>query len=789
MLFGIAVKWRKFDVSQFGFGRAVLRTEDLRLLSGRGTFVADVNLPGQAYGFVLRSNVAHAEIVRIEADGARRLPGVLAVLTGAEYRADGLGGIPIRTIPGKDGKDSLSPFYPALALDKVRFVGEPVAMIVAESLDLAMDAAEAVRVEFRELKAVVDPVDALTPGAPAIHAQAPDNLCFHWSDGEEAATKAALERAHRVVRIELVNNRLICAAMETRGAVGAYDAARGEFFLHTTSQGSHHIREFLADGVFRIAKEKIRVVTKDVGGGFGMKYFCYPEHALTLWAAKRSGRPVKWVASRSEAFLSDVHGRAHVTRAALGVDRDGRFLGLRVQTVADLGAQLSNFAVIIPTLAGQGMQTGCYRIPVAYNEVKGAFTNTVPVDAYRGAGRPEAAYMIERLVDAAARQTGIDPVEIRRRNFAPHAAMPYKSCLGVVFDSGDFVTVLDKGLTLADWSGFPVRRAEAERRGKLRGIGLGYYIERCGGGGEERAQIEFAADGKVILRIGTMNNGQGHETAYAQLVSEALGVAFDRIEVRQGDTAEIKTGAGTGGSRSLPVGGHSCLNAAAKVIEKGKRIASGLLEAAAGDIEFKGGLFRVVGTDRTVAIDAVAQAARDGKHLGQGEAPALDGADGFTPKAPTFPNGAHIVEVEIDPETGVPTIVAYTVSDDFGRVINPLLLAGQVHGGIVQGVGQALTERTVFDPANGQLLTASFMDYRLPRAADLPAIRFAYTEAIPCAVNPMGVKGAGEAGAIGAPPAIINAIVDALSPLGVKNIDMPATPLSIWTAIQNARAA
>jgi aerobic carbon-monoxide dehydrogenase large subunit len=765
-------------MTKFGIGQAVKRTEDQRLLTGTGKFVADVDLPGQAHAYVLRSPEAHAEILRIDAAAARTMPGVVAVLTSAELEADGVADLPcLLEIKSKDGTPNLVPSYPALAKGRVRHVGQPVALIVAETLAEARDAAEAVEVEYRSLPAVTEGTDALKPGAPQLHANVPGNLSFHWHDGDAAAVDAAFAKAARRLALDLVNNRVVANSMETRGAVASWDKAAGTLFLHSTCQGSHHFRRVICDFVFKLPPDKVRVVTTDVGGGFGMKFFFYPEHVLTVWATRRLGRPVKWISERQDAFLSDVHGRDHATRAELALDQDHRILGLRVHTVANLGAYLSNFAPMIPTGAGQGMHTGVYAIPAAYNEVKGVFTNTVPVDAYRGAGRPEAAYMIERLIDAAAFDLGLDGAELRRRNFAPAAQMPYTNAFKVTYDSGDFARLMDEARKLSGWGqAFEARRKAAAAKGRLRGLGMSYYVERCAGGGGEAATLRIEADDTVTLLIGTQNNGQGHETAYAQVVSEKLGVPFEKVRVRQGDTAEIATGGGTGGSRSIPVGAHSCQKASDALIDAGKAHAADLLEAAAVDIEFKDGRYAIAGTDRSASLFEVARKARakGGTFSAGGE---------YTPKAATYPNGCHVCEVEIDRDTGEVVLLDYWAVDDFGLVLNPLLLAGQVHGGIGQGVGQALLEHTVYDRKTGQLLSGSFMDYTLPRAGDLPPIRFS-TINIPCRNNPLGIKGAGEAGTIGATPAVVNAVMDALKPLKVRHLDMPMTPERVWKAMQ-----
>jgi len=774
---------------QFGIGQAVVRKEDLRLLTGGGRYLDDINIAGQAHAAILRSPHAHARIRWIDASAALTRPGVVAVLTGADLEADGVAPMPcLAHIPSKPGTpEQVFPRRMQLVADRVRHVGDGVAMVVAESAAAARSALADIAVDYEPLPATTDPVAAMQSGAPQIWPEAPGNLDFTWADGDANAVDAAFKKAPRRVAVDLVNNRVVVNSMEPRGAIGQYDAAADSYTLYTSSQGSHLVRDVLCGHIFKgTDPAKMRVVTPDVGGGFGMKVFVYAEMVLVLWAAKRLGRPVRWIADRSEAFISDSHGRDNVTRAELALDGDGRILAVRVQTTANLGAYLSQFGPYIPTLAGKGMQTGVYAIPAAYNEVKCVFTNTVPVDAYRGAGRPEAAYIIERVMDAAGRATGLGPIEIRRRNMIPATTMPYTTTLGTTFDDGDFPRLLSEAVKDSDWDGFEARRREAKGRGRLRGIGLAYYIETCGGGPSTPAMIRVEPDRTVTVIVGNQSNGQGHETAYAQIVSEQLGIAFDAVRVRQGDTALMAQGSFTGGSRALPGGGPSARYAADDAVAKGKEAASHLLETSAADIEYGAGSFRVVGTDRAIDLFDVAAAVRDGRARLASGAADLTGSADFKPEASTYPNGCHICELEVDPDTGTTEIVRYTVVDDFGRVVNPLLLAGQVHGGIAQGVGQALVERTVYND-DGQLLTASFMDYAMPRADNLPSYAFRWIE-IPCKTNPLGIKGSGEAGAIGAPPAVMNALHDALAPLGVTHLDMPATPAAVWQAIQAASA-
>ncbi|MCX7931636.1 MAG: xanthine dehydrogenase family protein molybdopterin-binding subunit [Rhodovarius sp.] len=769
-------------MAKFGLSQSVRRVEDPRLLVGAGRYTDDIALPGQAYGVVLRSPHAHARIRSIDTTAARAMPGVLLVLTGADLAAAGVGELPC-TIPlkNRDGTPRADTPRLPLATDRVRHVGDPVAFIVAETLEQARDAAEAVVVDYEPLPAATDLATAWQPGAPQIWPHAPNNICFDWETGDAAATDAAFAEAAHITRLTVVNNRVVVASMEGRACAAQYDAGSGKLTLYCGTQGSWLVRDLLAEHVLKVPPETIRVVTPDVGGGFGMKLYLYAEYALCALAARQLGRPVKWTAERSEAFLSDTHGRDNITLGELALDKEGRFLALRTRNYANMGAYLSTFAPYIPTLAGTKVLASVYRFRAIHARVIGVFTNTVPVDASRGAGRPESNYLVERLIDTAAREMGIDRIELRRRNMVPPSAMPYTTPVGQRYDSGDFLTVLEAALARADWAGFPARREEAARRGKRRGIGLAYYLEATGGAATERAEVRFTADGFAEVWVGTQSTGQGHETAYAMLTSHELGIPIEKIRVRQGDTDEVPTGGGTGGARSLYSEGAAILATTAAVIEKGKQAASEVLEAAVADIEFEAGRFRVAGTDR--GIDILELAARQRARAAAGEAATLlDAAEVAKIPAHTFPNGCHIAEVEVDPETGVIEIVRYVVVDDVGHVLNPLIVRGQVHGGVAQGIGQAVLERAAYDPASGQLLTASFMDYALPRAEDLPAIEVDLIE-VPCETNPLGVKGAGEAGAVGSPPAVINALVDALEG---RHIDMPATPEAVWKAVRAA---
>ena len=668
---------------------------------------------------------------------------------------------------------------------RLRYVGDPVAFVVADTPAAARDAAELITVDYDVQPSITDLAAAMESGAPLVWPEAANNIVFDWGLGDKAATDALFASAAHVTRLTVVNNRVIVASMEGRASIADYDAATGRWVLYANTQGGWLIKNLIG-GVFQTEPANFRVITPDVGGGFGMKAFLYAEHVLVCYAARKLGRPVKWTSDRAEAFLSDTQGRDNITLGELAIDKDGKFLALRTRNVANMGAYLSTFAPYIPTLAGGAVLSGVYGFQQIYANVLGVFTHTAPVDAYRGAGRPESNYLLERLVDAAARELGIDRVELRRRNMIPASAMPHKTPVGKTYDTGDFAMVLDAALKQMDYAGFATRRAEAAQRGKRRGIGLAYYLEVTMGDPTERAEIRFADDGFVDLYVGTQSTGQGHETAYVQITSQRLGIDAEKIRVRQGDTDTIPVGGGTGGSRSLYSEGQAILLTADTVIDKGKQAAAEVLEAAAADIEFDDGRFTIVGTDR--GIDIIALAATQRQKAANGEqAITLDAAEVATVAEHTFPNGCHMAEVEVDPETGVVDIVRYGVSDDFGKTVNPMIVRGQVHGGVAQGLGQALLERTSYDAASGQLLTGSFMDYALPRADDLPDIEVDLLE-VPSGSNPLGVKGAGEAGSVGSPPALINAIIDALSVDGVTHIDMPTTPETVWQALAKKAA-
>jgi aerobic carbon-monoxide dehydrogenase large subunit len=768
---------------KFAIGQPVRRYEDVRLITGHGRYTDDITLPRMAHAFVLRAPMAHARLARIDAAAARLLPGVLFIGTGEDVKADSLGDLPcLVPLANRDGTPRHDTPRPLLAIAKVRHAGQPVAFVVAETLAAARDAAEAIEVDYEPLPVVTDAKQAIAPGAAQLFDHIPGNLVFDWDNdlGDAKATESAFARAAHVVTLDLINNRVVANSMEPRNAIADYDAASGRSTLYTASQGPHLVRDPLADALLKIPKEQLRTITPNVGGAFGMKAFVYPEQALAVWASRKLKRPVKWQEDRSEGFVSDNQGRDHTTRAEIALDAQGRFLGLRVSILANLGAYLSPFGCFVPTRSTD-LVSGLYAFGAIHVNVKGVCTNTVPVCAYRGAGRPEAAYLLERLVDAAARELGMSPDAIRRINFVPPSAMPYTSVTQLVLDSGEFEEVMDRCMAAAEWESFAKRRRQSERDGKLRGIGMATYTERCGGGFPETASIEFK-DERVELVMGNQEYGTGLITAYKQLVSDQLGLDADRIDVIMGDTDRTPSGL-TGGSRSIAVGGAALHEAGRAIIAKGSELAAHLLEASAQDVTFVDGVFSVAGTDLRLDLLEVAKAACDPAKLPEGMAPGLDTTHHRVPPAQTFPNGCHIVEVEIDPATGVVAVERYTIVDDFGRTINPLLLEGQVHGGVVQGIGQALLEHAVYDEDSGQLLAGSFMDYAMPRAGDMPNFAFS-THNVPSTSNPFGVKGAGEAGSVGAPPAVINAIVDALHHhSGVRHIDMPATPPRVWEAL------
>ena len=776
-------------MGEFGLSQPVRRREDDRFLTGAGRYVDDINLEGQARAVLVRSPQARATISRIDTTAAAASAGVIAVYTGADVEAAGLGTLP--TLAGAmidmkrdDGTPVHIPPHALLATNQVNHVGDPVAMVVAETLAEAKDAADFVEVDYDPLASVTDTAGALAADAPRLYDEAPGNIAFDFSLGDADAVEAAFAKADHIATIDLVNQRLIVASMEPRAAIGYFDPQSGRYTIYTPAQSIYRLRGLLSK-ILGIEEDRLHVISPDIGGSFGMKGFSYAETGLVLWAAGKLRRPVKWASDRSEAFLSDVQGRDVVTHAELATDAEGRFLALRARSTSTVGAYFSNFGPMIASAGISRLLPGAYNFPHLHAQVRVTLTNKVWTDAYRGAGRPESSFVIERLVDIAARGLGLSPVEIRRRNLIKPEQMPFTGATGFVIDSGDFAANLDDCLRLADADGFEARRKDSEAKGLLRGLGLATYLEATAGSVPEKTNIRFSEDGRIEVLLGTLSGGQGHETAFSQVVVEALGVPYDRIDIVQGDSDRLRQGGGSGGSRSGFSTGGALLDNATRIRDKATKIAAHMLETAESDIEFAAGVFTVAGTDRALDIMEIARAAHDPANLPDGLEPGLDEAGDYTPDAATFPNGCHICEVVIDPETGALVIERYNVVDDFGRVLNPMIVEGQVHGGIVQGLGQALVEHCQYDPDSGQLLTGSFLDYAMPRADMFPAFGFATNEVL-CTTNTLGAKGAGEAGTTGSPGVLINAIVDALSPYGVSHIDMPATPERIWRAIQTA---
>ena len=783
-------------MTENGIGAAVLRKEDRRFLTGQGQFVDDINRPNQLYAVFVRSPIAHGKINSVGTDQAKAAPGVVAVFTGADME---VGSLPCGWgVNNKDGTPMAEPGHPPLAQGFVRHVGDQVAVVIAESRSAARDAAELVEFDYDDLDAVADIESASAADAPLVWPDTPGNVCFDWEIGDAAATDKAFANATQVASIDVVNNRLIANAMEPRAAIGDYDSGKDEYTLYTTSQNPHVIRLLMGAFVLGIPEHKLRVIAPDVGGGFGSKIFHYAEEAIVTWASKQIDRPVKWTADRSESFISDAHGRDHVTHAEMAMNDAGDFLGLRVSTRANLGAYLSTFGPSVPTYLYATVLAGCYKTPAIYAEVKGLFTHTVPVDAYRGAGRPEASYLLERLVDRAAAVMNMDPIEIRRQNFIQPEDFPYQTPVALEYDTGDYGATVDKALELGDYANFDKRKAESASRGKLRGVGVSTYTEACGiapsnvagalgarAGLYEAGTVRVNPTGSVTVLTGSHSHGQGHETAFAQLVVEQLGIDIDNVDIVHGDTGKVPFGMGTYGSRSAAVGGVALMNALEKIRTKARKIAAHLLEASAEDIEFKDGQLTVVGTDRSVAFGDVAMAAYVPHNYPLDTLePGLEETAFYDPKNFTFPAGCHICEVEIDPDTGVVNVVGFTAADDFGRIINPMIVEGQVHGGLTQGIGQALYEQCIYDDS-GQLLTGSMMDYCLPKADNVPNFSVT-TNVTPCTHNILGVKGCGEAGAIGSPPAVINAVLNALAEYQIEDMQIPATPERVWRAIQSA---
>jgi len=775
-------------MTTFGIGASVKRREDQRLLTGEGRFADDFNGLGQAHAAFVRSPHAHADVLAIDAAPAKAVAGVLAVFTGHDLAADGVGGIPTLiaerggNIRSRDGSPFAEPTWLALATDRVRHVGEPIAMVVATTPAQARDGAEAVVVRYAARPAVVDAVAALGDGAPQLHAVATRNRVYDWECGDAAATERAFASAAHVARLTLVDNRLITCFMEPRAALAAWDAATGRYTIHASLQSVHQLAANLAR-ILGVARDRVRCITGDVGGGFGSKIQPYPEYVALAWAARRLGRPVKWASSRSEGFVTDAQSRDHRLTGELALDEDGRIIGLRVHSIQNLGAYVATGMPMSIILNMERMVSGVYAIPAIHLRLEGAFTNTVPINVYRGVGRLECVYTVERLIERAARETGRDPAALRRANMV--RAFPYRTAAGAVYDSGDYVARLDEAIEHADVEGFAARCAESAKRGKLRGLGLGPYVEGTGGVPQEFAEVRVLPTGVVEVPMGSQSQGQGHETVFAQVVAERLGVPFETVSIVQGDTDRVARGVGTFASRSMVRGGSAAVEASDAVVATGKPMAAHLLEAATADIEYRDGAFRVVGTDRSIGLFEVARAATGGK-LPAALGTTLGAATWHENPAFAFANGCEVCELEVDPETGAVTIVAWTMVDDSGRSVNPMIVHGQQHGSVAQGIGQALIERCVYDSTTGQLLSGSLLDYAIPRADDLPSITVVSRD-VPSPTNPLGVKGAGEGGTVGAPGAVINAILDALAPLGVTHIDMPATPERVWRAIQDAR--
>lgn len=768
-----------FGTGPYAVSQPVTRTEDPRLLRGGGNYTDDKNLEGQAYAVFVRSPMAHGDIRGLNISAAKAAPGVLAVLTSADIEAAGLGTLPNNLpVKSKDGTPLIKPPRPILATDRVRHVGEPVVAIIAETLAQAQDAAELVELDIAPLPPVTTMDDAVRDGAPQLHAEAPHNVCLDFQMGDATATAKAFDEAAHVTKLHLDNNRCFVSAMEPRAAIGDFEDDR--YVLHVCSQGVMGMRNTLAGAIFNVEPEKVHVITSDVGGSFGMKAMPYHEYPVIMLAAKQLGRPVKWTADRSESCISDHQGRASQFEAELALDKDGKFLAARVTGLADMGGYLTGTGPLAQSV-NIGKNLPCmYTTPAIDVNMRCVFTNTIYVGAYRGAGRPEGNYIMERLVDTAAREMGIDPIQLRRRNLVPSSAMPYKAASGQIIDSGDFEPMLVQAVAASDWAGFEDRRANAKARGKDRGIGVCAYLEVTAPAGKENGGIRFGEDGRVTMVSGTLDYGQGHRATFGQIVSARLGIPFEKLDLLQGDSDELLVGGGTGGSRSVIAAGGAFYEAATEVIEKGKAVAGHVLEAAVEDIEFENGDFRISGTDRTInLLDLAAKARELGGANGLPDSLDVNLVHDTAPSA--FPNGVHVAEVEIDPDTGVTEVVKYTVVDDFGNMINPLLVGGQVHGGVVQGIGQALMEDVVYDD-DGQLVTGSYMDYALPRADQVPDIVF-LDHPVPATTNVLGAKGAGEAGVSGALPALMNAVVDALAGYGVKTINMPATPEKVWHAI------
>jgi carbon-monoxide dehydrogenase large subunit len=772
--------------ARFGSDHGTLRSEDEPLLTGNGRFTDDLNAPGQAYAVFVRASVSHAAIRGVDVSDARAMPGVLGVFTGRDLANDGLGAIPpVAVFPGRDGKPMFAGAMPPLAVDRIRYVGESVAIVVAETPAQALDASEHVKIDLEELASAPDVLSATTSDAVAIHEERPGNIALDWTDGNAAAADAAFANAAHIERVRLDDTRLAPVSLEPRSGIGMWDEAAQKYTLIASTQGVAVVRKLLAEGVFKVPLNKIRVLTHDVGGGFGMKAQCYPEYAAILYAARKVRRPVKWCNTRMESFLSDSAGRDGILDGELALDAKGRFLGLRMRNLVGLGAYTTQYAAIFSTMNTKNCLSSVYRFPAINIDVKMVLTNAAPLGPYRGAGRPEAIYLIERLIDGAARRMGIDRVSLRRRNFISPKAMPYKTVNGPIYDSGEFEAAMNKALALSDWKGFPKRRAASKKAGKLRGIGMCCFLEVAGGILNEKADLRFEADGTVAIRLGVQAMGQGHLSTLPGIVAKRLGVPITAVKLIEGDSDEVPDGTPSVASRSLMMAGSASAIACDNAIEKGRRLAGHLFEVAATDVEFASGRFSVAGTDIRLPILELAKRMKEIANLPDDLRDGLDNVGDFTSPQMSFPNGCHVCEVEIDPATGIVSVVGYAAVDDVGNIVHEVIVDGQTHGGIAQGLGQVLGEHVRYS-ADGQLLNATFMDYRMPRAEDVPALKTAH-HSVPCTTNPLGVKGAGESGVAGSLPSAMNAVIDALASRGIDQFDLPASPDRIWAVL--ARAA
>jgi carbon-monoxide dehydrogenase large subunit len=773
--------------TRFGSDQGALRSEDAPLLTGRGRFTDDLSTPDQVYAVFVRASVSHATIRGLDTTTARATPGVVGVFTGKDLAADGIGGIPpVASTAGRDGKPMFAAAMPVLATDRIRYTGEPIAVVVARTLAQAQEAAEQVRLDAEELQSAADIESATAKGAATIHQQVPDNIALDWTDGDAKAVDAAFAQAAHVERVRLIDTRLAPVSMEPRSGIGAWDEDKQRYTLIASTQGVAVVRKLLAESVFRIPLSAVRVLTHDVGGGFGMKAQCYPEYGAILYAARKVRRPVKWCNSRTESFLSDSHGRDGILEGELALDARGKFLGLRVRTLVGIGAYTTQYAAIFSTANTKNCLSSVYRIPAIAIDVKMVLTNAAPLGPYRGAGRPEAIYLIERLIDGAARKMGFDRTSLRRRNFIPPKALPYRTPNGPIYDSGEFEAAMDKALKLADWAGFNKRRALSRKNKKLRGIGMCCFLEVAGGILNEKADLRFETDGTAAIRLGVQAMGQGHLSTLPKIVANRLGIDVSAVKLIEGDSDEVPDGTPSVASRSLMMAGSASVVACDVAIEKGRRLASHLFEVAAADVEFAKGTFSVAGTDLMISILELAKRARATASLPNELKDGMDNIADFTSPQMSFPNGCHVCEVEIDPDTGATTVVGYAAIDDVGNVVHEMIVDGQTHGGIAQGLGQVLGEHVRYGD-DGQLLNASFMDYAIPRAGSMPTMKTGH-HSVPCTTNPLGVKGAGESGVAGSLPSAMNAILDALVPLGIEHMDMPASPARVWQAIRQVKA-